>query len=113
MNLAGAVLPAPFWHKPAVLDLMGRAAGPLLGVGRVGLHGIAPNGQRFIANPRLLWTVAESRAELDGEEFGPPGPVRPQAQLGDFWIPQRGMMAIGQAFFDPFDAARHSARTSR
>jgi hypothetical protein len=24
-----------------------------------------------------------------------------------FWIPQRGLFVIGQAFFEPFDPARH------
>jgi hypothetical protein len=85
-------------------------AGPLLGVGRIGLHGRVPNGQSFIANPRVLWRIMDSTAVLAGEDFGSPGPVQPQAHLGDFWIPQRGMLAIGAAYFELFDPVRHSSR---
>ncbi|MCG3110698.1 MAG: hypothetical protein MCM46_02630 [Candidatus Manganitrophus sp. SB1] len=113
MNAVGRLLPDVAWHRPAVLAMMGKLAGPLLGVGRVGLHGKVPNGQQFIANPRILWAIVESHARWAGEDFGSPGPVQPQARLGDFWIPQRGILAIGQAYFDPFDPARHSSKTSR
>ena len=112
MNAAGRLLPRAAWRSSAVLAGMGRVAGPLLGVGRVGLEGTVPNGQRFIANPRVLWAITDSRAMLAGENLGPPGPVRPQAHLGDFWIPQRGVFAIGQSYFEPFDPGRHSSRTA-
>jgi len=113
MSAVGRLLPRAAWQSSTVLAAMERAAGPLLGVGRVGLMGHVPNGQRFIANPRVLWAIADSRAVLGGEDLGPPGPIRPQAHLGDFWIPQRGMFALGQSYFEPFDAARHSPRTQR
>ncbi|MFA4965235.1 MAG: hypothetical protein WC709_06315 [Thermoleophilia bacterium] len=113
MNAAGRLLPKTAWQRPAVLAAMGLMAGPLLGVGHVGLQGTVPNGQHFIANPRLMWTIVDSRARLAGEDLGRPGPVHPQARLGDFWIPQRGILAIGQTYFAPFDPARHSAQTCR
>jgi hypothetical protein len=113
MNAMGRLLPNAAWRSPTVLSTMGMMAGPLLGVGRVGLHGRVPNGQQFIANPRVLWAILDSQAQLAGEEFGPPGPLQSQAHLGDFWIPQRGMLAIGQAYFDSFDPALHSSKTSR
>ncbi len=110
MNAAGRLLPAPAWQNGTVLTAMGIMARALLGVGRVGLHGVVPNGQSFIATPRVLWAVTGSRAVLAGEDLGAPGPVQPQAHLGDFWIPQRGIFAAGQAYFEPFDPARHSSR---
>jgi hypothetical protein len=113
MNAMGRLLPPSAWRSPAVLAAMGTMAGPLLGAGRVGLHGQVPNGQHFIANPRVLWAVADSRARLAGVDLGAPGPVHPQAHLGDFWIPQRGILAIGEATFDTFEPAVHSSRTSR
>ncbi len=112
MNAAGHLLPAAAWQHRTVLTTMGGVAGLLLGVGNVGLSGRVPNGQNFVANPRVLWNVRDSRARLAGEEFGPPGPVQPQARLGDFWIPQRGILAIGQAYFEIFDPARHSSKVS-
>jgi len=113
MNAMARLLPGSAWRNPAFLVTMGRMAGPFLGVGRVGLYGTAPNGQRFIANPRVVWRVLNSRAVVAGTDLGPPGPVAPQAKLRDFWIPQHGIFAIGQAHFEPFDPARHSARTAR
>ena len=113
MSAAGTLLPHAAWRSAAVLAGMGAMAGPLLGVGRIVLHGKVPNGQRFVANPRRVWRVSHSRAVLAGEDLGKPGPVRPQAHLQDFWIPQRGMFAMGQTYFEPFDPSRHSARTSR
>ncbi len=112
MNAAGNLLPGAAWRNPTFLSAMGAMAGPLLGVGRVGLQGLVPNGQRFTANPRTLWAVTRSLAALGGEDLGPPGPVRPQARLGDFWIPQRGILAFGQSYFEAFDAARHSPQCS-
>ena len=75
-------------------------ASRMLGVGRVGLHGRAPNGQWFVVNPRRLWVVADSRATVNGEDVGAPGPLAEQASLGDFWIPQRGIVAVGEAIFE-------------
>jgi hypothetical protein len=113
MSAAGHFVPDAAWRCPAVLAAMAKVAGPLLRAGRVGLHGRVPNGQDFVANPRLLWAVVDSRAVLSGQDLGPPGPVHPQARLGDFWIPQRGILAIGQSYFEPFDPARHSSSTCR
>jgi hypothetical protein len=113
MNAAGRVLPERAWHNSVVLAAMGTMAGPLLRVGRVGLRGTVPNGQRFMANPRLMWSIAESHATLAGEDLGRPGPVHPQARLGDFWIPQRGVFAVGLSSFEAFDPARHSWLTCR
>jgi hypothetical protein len=109
MNLAMRVLPERAWESEAVLRMMGRMAGPILGVGQVSLHGFAPNGQHFRANPRQLWAVAGTRARIGDVDLGEPGSVSPQARLGDFWIPQRGLLAIGQTYFDTFDSQRHSS----
>lgn len=111
MNAAARLLPTAAWSSSAVLRPIGLIAGPFLGVGRIRLRGTVPNGQRITANPRVLWAVTDSRAVLAGEDLGRPGPVHPQAHLGDFWIPQRGMFAMGQTYFESFDPARHSSRT--
>jgi hypothetical protein len=107
MNAVAAIVPEPLWRSPFGLSMMETVAGPILGVGRVAMHGTAPSGQRFLANPRRMWMIAESRAVLAGEDLGPPGPVRPQARLWEFWIPQRGILALGQSFFDAYDPGRH------
>ena len=113
MNLMGSLMPEALWRSGAVLDAMSAVAGPLLRAGKLRLRGRAPNGQAFIASPRLIWAIPEATAVLAGEELGPVGPVAEQASLGDFMIPQRGLLAFGMAFFEPFDAARHLAVASR
>jgi hypothetical protein len=109
MTDLGRILPAALWRRPAVLRLMSRVAGPALGVGRVRLSGTSPNGQWFRANPRMLWTVENSVARIDGIDIGPPGPLAEQARLGEFWLPQRGMFVVGEAYFEQYDASRHLA----
>ncbi|MGW5387534.1 hypothetical protein [Nocardia sp. NPDC003963] len=99
MTRLGGVMPSALWRNPAVLSAMSRIAGPALGVGRVRLHGTTPNGQWFSTNPRMLWVVDRTTARIDGIDIGPAGPLDEQTGLGDFWLPQRGMFAVGQAYF--------------
>jgi hypothetical protein len=99
LNAVAAVLPDRLWKAKPVLSLLGPIAGTALRAGRVGLAGVAPNGQRFIANPLRVWLVAAAGASLGGVDFGPMGKLDQQAALGDFWIPQRGIFAIGRAYF--------------
>jgi hypothetical protein len=113
MNAMAALMPDALWRIGAVLKLMAAVGGPLLGAGRLRLAGRAPNGQAYIANPQRVWSISRATAVLGGVDLGPAGPLREQAMIGDFYIPQRGMFAIGRAFFEPFDAARHLAATSQ
>jgi hypothetical protein len=112
LSTLGGVMPEVAWQSCGVLAVMGRLAGPLLGAGRVRLHGRTPNHQWFLVNPLRIWSVQSSRARLGGRDLGAPAPLPDQARLADFWVPQRGLFALGRAFFEPFDAARHLAPTS-
>ncbi len=104
--LAG-YMPSPWVHHPAVLSAMGEIARVVLRTGKLRLIGAAPNGQTFIVNPRRMWLVSGSQAVFRGEDFGPPGPLAVQAQLGDFLIPQRGLFAVGSALLENLDVNRH------
>lgn len=108
LSLMAARLPESAWESPGVLRWMGGAAGRRLGAGRLGLRGRMPNHQWFRAAPRRVWAVDSSSAMLGGQDLGPPGPLAQQARLGDFWMPQRGLFAVGQAHFEAFDPARHA-----
>jgi hypothetical protein len=99
LNAVGSLLPDTAWRAPRILTVMGHVAGTALRARRIAMAGKAPNGQRFVANPSRIWLIAESSARLGGENFGPPGRLSEQARLGDFWIPQRGVFAIGRTFF--------------
>jgi hypothetical protein len=99
MSVAGSRLPEGVWRHRLFLAGMGRVAGPMMGAGKVRLAGLAPNGHRFIANPHLVWFVADSKATLDGVDLGAIGRSPTPGRLADFWLPQRGVFAIGTAFF--------------
>ena len=100
MNALGRAMPDRAWRSPGVLKAMGPVAGIALRAQKVAMVGTSPNGNDFIANPQTIWVIDESSAQLQGDDFGTVGPLPEQARLGDFWIPQRGIFAIGRAFFD-------------
>jgi hypothetical protein len=100
MSGLGSRIPDALWRRRFFLAGMGAVAGPLLRAGRVRLVGHAPNGHRFIANPFSMWLIAESDATLDGVDMGAIGASPIPGRLADFWIPQRGVFAIGRAFFE-------------
>ena len=91
MSGVSAWLPERAWANRWVLRFMGRLAGPMLSAGRMRLTGTMPNGQRFKAAPRRVWSIQSSHATIEGIELGPVGPLAEQARLGDFWLPQRGL----------------------
>jgi hypothetical protein len=83
LNGLGSVLPVRAWRSTAVLAVMSRVAGIALRTDRVRLAGLAPNGQRFVANPRAVWVATASRATVAGADLGEMGPAPEQAQLRD------------------------------
>lgn len=98
MNGVGALLPFRAWRSPAMLKAMGAVATSTLGVGTVGMTGLTANGQPFDANPLRIWRVVDCSARINGQDAGPPARLPEQASLGDFWIPQRGIFAMGRVF---------------
>lgn len=113
MTMMGAAIPERAWASPRVLGAMSTMAGPLLGAGKLRMAGRVSNGQAFVANPRRLWVIQSARLQIGDRTVDEIGPVEPQAQLGDFRIPQRGILAIGNAAFEPFDPSRHSDAVCR
>jgi hypothetical protein len=109
LNAVAGVVPATLWRRAGFLRAAGRAVGGVLGVGRVGLTGKVPNGQRFVATPLRIWRIASGDARVGQVALGPPGPLSEQALLGDVAIPQGGIFAIGRAFVEPFNPGRHSS----
>ncbi len=101
MSLLGPRLPMVAWRSRPVLSAIGGVARPALGAGKLRLTGTTPNGQRFDANPLRIWSVTASHAVVDGEDLGPVGALSEQAQLTDFYIPQRGLFVVGRVFLTP------------
>lgn len=98
LNMVSSLLPVAAWQSGAALKVIGGAARICFGTGKLNLSGKTPNGQAFLANPRRLWLIDGSRAIVSGRDLGPPGPLARQANLRDFFIPQRGLFAVAQAF---------------
>jgi hypothetical protein len=103
MSAVGSRLPLGMWTSPAVLSLMGAAGSATLGAGRLTLRGSTANNQQFKANPLRIWRVVDSHADIGGSSLGRPAPLNPQARIGDFRIPQRGIFAVGQVFVSTAD----------
>ncbi|MBB3038062.1 hypothetical protein [Hoyosella altamirensis] len=107
MNAVGKGMPEAMWRNKGVLGAMGPVAGRFLGLGHIGLAGNVPNGQWFRANPRLMWFLRTIRGSIRGQELGYDTPLREQVKLGDFWLPSRGIFAVGNSLFEPLDPNRH------
>jgi hypothetical protein len=103
MSAIGSAMPLMLWRAPAALRVMGAVAGWALDAGNVKLTGLTSNGQKFDANPLRIWSVVDSHAVVEGEELGPIGPLTEQAHLADFYLPQRGIFAVGRVFVTPLD----------
>jgi len=104
MSVVGSSLPLAAWRSRPLLLAMGHLAGWSLGVGKVKLTGLTSNGQPFDANPLRIWLVTSSHAVVEGRQLGETGPLDDQAHLRDFYIPQRGIFAIGRVFVTPVAA---------
>jgi hypothetical protein len=113
MNAIGAVLPERWWRSHRFLAFMAMVSGTMLRAGKLGLTGRAPNGQRFTAAPLRVWLIADTAATVDGVDLGEMGPASTPGELGDFRIPQRGIFAIGRAFFDSDFNRPPSSSTAR
>jgi len=117
MSVVGCALPFALWRSRQLLLAMQRMASWSLGVGKVKLTGLTSNGQSFDANLLRIWFVTDSHAVVNGQRLGTVGPLAEQAHLGDFYIPQRGVFAVGRGFFtrtaDEVPAAELTAEVLR
>lgn len=109
INKIAQWLPDSLWQKESIMKAMGKFASIILKTGKLTLAGKVPNGQNFLSNPKLIWLISESQAVLKGENLGNVQPLPEQIKLGEFWIPQRGLFAIGDAIMETYDASRHHA----
>jgi hypothetical protein len=93
-NTFAPLIPERVWRTPAMRRCVGLGADAAFGTGRLNLAGRTPNGHRFVMNPRQLWLIEASTAQVSGHDVGPPGPLEEQAALEDLRLPQRGLCAV-------------------
>ncbi len=97
-NAAVRLVPAA--RRPRLLPRLALPAATALAGGRVTLTGTTPSGHRFGFTPHQLWQVDGCAATIEGRELGPTAPLPAQDRLGDFWLPNAGLFAFGEARFD-------------
>lgn len=98
-SLLRELIPDDVAASDRVLALFERLAPRLLGTGPIRLRGLMPNGQRFRVVPRLIWMVESSTANVDGCDLGVPSPPKAPVTLGDFTMPQTGILAFATSRF--------------
>lgn len=103
-------MPNSLLASQPMLRALGPFAGASLRTGRLALMGAMPNRQGFHTVPTHVWEITAGSAELRGADLGSGAPLPQQATLGDFRIPQRGLLAVAALDFDPLDPSRHSTR---
>ncbi|MGV0792941.1 hypothetical protein [Mycolicibacterium sp. XJ1819] len=111
MSAFAGHLPSAVTNSRRVLAAMSPIVGPALGMGKIKLTGVLPNGQGFRIAPQRVWAVADSTAVVHGADVGPVGPHPEQGSLADFQLPQRGICVVGRGRFEPFDVTRHRDAT--
>ncbi|MCB1246627.1 MAG: hypothetical protein KDB69_05130 [Acidimicrobiia bacterium] len=107
MTVMAGMMPSRAWTSDPVLGMMSRFAGPVLGIGRIDMAGEMPNGQHYRMAPRAMWRVTAGRAHLGAIDLGEPAVLTDQIQLGDMWLPRRGLFAVGAVRSEPYDLTRH------
>jgi hypothetical protein len=103
MTMCCETLPAAAWTNAPALAAMGPMSRAMLRVGRMRLAGTAPNGQHFMAEGGRAWRITGGGATLDGHDLGGFAPLRPQAHLADFWLPQSGLFFTCRMRFSTTD----------
>lgn len=112
MNVVNPRLPEGVRRARSVLRAMEYLAGAMLGIGRVTLAGITPNGQFSLLLPERMFYLASGHAELDGEDLGPLATGGENPAIGTFRLPARPVFAVGRGYFEILDPAEYQ-RTIR
>lgn len=111
LNAMGRLMPDSLWRSPRAMGLLARMAGPMLRAGSLTLTGTTPNGQWFLANPRLVWRVVRSEASWEGRDLGRMVRLDEVVALGGFRIPRAPLFSVGRTMFEAYQAGRHSSTT--
>jgi len=104
LNAAGARLPLASWRPAALLharEVMARA----LGMGRLQLSGTMPSGHRGTLMPQRMFLVDKAQATWNDVDLGPTTRLRDNPTIGGVALPARGVLAMGQAVWDPLPSA--------
>ncbi len=114
LNVVNDAFPLSTWRSPAMLHSRERMA-RALGMGGLRLRGVMPSGHVGTLMPQRMYLVNDAAATLNGMDLGPPARLRDNPTIGDFPLPARGVLAIGQGgweILDPQEYDRTRSQTS-
>ena len=95
MNHASAPMPTWTWRPRALRAPREWMARWALGMGRVRLDGVAPAGMPIVMMPRKIYGIAAARAVMARKDLGAAIAAPTEPRVGDFALPIRGVLAIG------------------
>lgn len=98
LNELARLMPARCWTNERMLAAVAAVARLALRAGPLRLSGLTPTGSRFVSSPQALWSVADSRATIQGRDLGRMGSIGAQHALGEFLIPRRPLFAVETSF---------------
>jgi hypothetical protein len=65
-------------------------------MGQLRLSGVMPSGHEGTVMPRRIYYVDDAQATFDGLDLGRPTRLAENPTIGDFPLPSRGALVIGQ-----------------
>jgi hypothetical protein len=104
MNRLGRSLPAWSWRPGPLVrgrELLARHA---FGLGDLRLSGTMPSGHEGVLMPKRMYWVAAARAVLNGDDLGAPTRLAECPTIGGVTVPARGVLAVGEAAWEPSHA---------
>lgn len=96
MNAVSAPLPLWTWKPGGLLRARELMAKQLLDMGDIRLSGVMPSGHFGVLMPQRIYFITASRAELDGRDLGEPARAAQNPKIGEFPLPARPTLAVGQ-----------------
>lgn len=111
LNAVSGLMPLTTWRSAAVIrgrEMLGGA----LGLGRLRFHTTMPSGHTGTVMPERFYFVDKAQASLDGVDLGRPVHLDETPRIGDFPLPARGVLVIGQGMWKILDEVEYQ-RTLR
>ena len=102
LNVVNDAVPLSTWRYPTMVHTRERMA-RALGMGGLRLRDRMPSGHVGTLMPQRMYLINDTAATLNGMGLGPPARLRDNPTIGDFPLPARGVLAVGQAVWEILD----------
>ena len=102
LNVVNDAVPLSTWRYPTMVHTRERMA-RALGMGGLRLRDRMPSGHVGTLMPQRMYLINDTAATLNGMDLGPPARLRDNPTIGDFPLPARGVLAVGQAVWEILD----------